>query len=112
MLRDLSGEIGMRGLAEVIAAVADRTIAYRGDPDPERAAGPADWRRLLDLLEEVGGSELADDVFSAHVVTEAQAALMEERERARDAYRELGEAGLEWSPPTAVRLAMDDWELR
>lgn len=110
VLRRVRDEIGTQGLIDVIAAAADGTIAYRGDPEPEASAGPAGWRRLLDLLEEVGGSDLADDVFTAHVVTEDQAASMQEREEARGAYRELREAGLGWTPPTSVRLAMDDWE--
>jgi len=110
VLRGISDEIGVDGLAKVLEATADRTIAYRGDPEPEQSAGPADWRRLLDLLEEVGGSDTAGDVFAERVVTGAQADLMEERERARAAYGELDQAGREWTPPTAVRLAMDDWD--
>lgn len=110
VLRRVRDEIGAEGLTAVIAAASDRTIAYLGDPMPEQSGGAADWRRLLDLLEEVGGSDLADDVFMAHVVTEAQGALMTEREEARSAYRKLDEAGLEWTPPTAVRMAMEGWD--
>ena len=42
-------------MRRVLAAAQDHQIAYAGQRAPETVSGPNDWRRLLDLLDEVGG---------------------------------------------------------
>ncbi|MEZ5166130.1 MAG: hypothetical protein R2695_06445 [Acidimicrobiales bacterium] len=55
-------EIGARGVSDVVDALRERTISYPGvDTEPQPL--PADWRTLLDLLEEVGGSTTAASRF-------------------------------------------------
>lgn len=65
LVHQLVDEIGVDRMAEVTDAAFDGTIAYRGSPDPEPALEHgADWRRILDLLEEVGGSQRAAQVYA------------------------------------------------
>lgn len=102
-------EIGMEAMALVIDAAADRDIPYQGDPDTERMAGANDWRRFLDLLEEIGGSQRAAAVFSSHVLDPDQLPLLAERDTARAAYEPLEAEGDGWTPPLTLRYAMAGW---
>jgi hypothetical protein len=110
VLRSISDEIGMKRLAKVLETAAGKRIAYQGDPDPERWSTRADWRRLLDLLQEVGGSKRAKDLFAQHVTVGDESALLAERAEARQAYAGLRAKGKKWTPPHAVRKAMGDWD--
>jgi hypothetical protein len=110
LFRSLSGEIGVEGLAAVIAAEADDLIAYQGDPEAEAWVPDGDWRRLLDLLEEVGGSDTAAELFATHVVAPAEADLLSARADARAALDGLATAGEGWSAPFAVRRQMSLWQ--
>lgn len=110
VLRTVTDEVGIGGLAEVLAAIDDGTIAYRGEADPERWRARTDWRRLLDLLQEVGGSGIAEVVFAEHVVPEPELARLAERSTARAAYAELSAAAPGWSAPLAVREDLAGWE--
>jgi hypothetical protein len=108
--RAIVDEIGVDGLAKVLAAAADRSIAYTGDAKPEKVTGAADWKRLLDLVDEVGGSTKADELFSTWVVALGGRSLFTSRGPARDAYQKLQDHGDTWAPPLAVRNAMSDWQ--
>lgn len=110
VLRTVADEIGADALRAVIDAAADRTIAYRGDPSPETVDRRVDSRRLLDLLEEVGGSSSAAGVFEQYVLTGNDVTLLPERAAARTSYDALTSAGNGWTPPLPVRLAMDEWD--
>jgi hypothetical protein len=110
VIRRVSDEIGTEAMAEVLSAAADDLIAYRGDAAAEEFTGPADWTRLLDLFEEVGGSAAASDLFGSTVVTQEQLASLSARRSARAVYDGLEAAGGSWTPPLAVRQAMAEWE--
>ena len=110
VLRTISDEIGIDRLGDVTAAILDRTIAYRGDGDPERWGGSTDWRRLLDLVEEIGGSTTAAGAFEAHVVSATQVGDLAERATAREAYAVLEADGSGWAPPVVVRQDMGRWD--
>jgi hypothetical protein len=105
----IADEIGIEELAEVIRAADAGEIAYRGPGVPEEIARTFDWRELLDLLEEVGGSTKAAGVFERHVVAPSEVKLFELRAAARTSYAALLEAGEGWAAPTSIRLAMTDW---
>lgn len=96
-------------MREVFAAVDARAYAYVGDRPAETHDTAADWRRLLDLLEEVAGSRTAADLFTEYVLTPEQAIELTVRATARELYVELDERGGEWAPPVVVRTAMGDW---
>ena len=102
-------EIGMEELAGVIQAADAGQVAYRGPGVPEELYRTFDWKELLDLLEEVGGSSTAAALFERHVVGTGEGQLFTDRSAARERYAELLEAGEGWAAPSSVRLAMTDW---
>ncbi len=109
VLDAITDEIGAEKLTDVIVAADAGEVAYRGPDDPEELGRTFDWRELVDLLEEVGGSQQAADLFQRYVVSESETADFEARAVARDHYDALLEAGHGWAAPTSVRLAMADW---
>ena len=110
VIDQIAAEIGMDQLREVIDASAHDEIAYLGDPGPEDGAEVTDWRRLLDLLEEWGGSRQAASLFQRYVVTQDQQAQLTARTTARQAYAALAGRSNDWSPPLALRRLMADWD--
>jgi len=107
VIRSILAEAGEDGFQVVFRAANERTTAYVGDGAPERSALPNDWRRFLDLVEELGGADGATDLVATWAVTGDAPAQLAERDAARMAYDELLEDGDGWAAPTVVRLAMD-----
>jgi hypothetical protein len=111
LIDQIATEIGVDRLRDVVAAVADDRIPYVGDPEAEDVHGVADWRRLLDQLENVGGSQRATELFGRYVVADGEDRdALATRTAARQAYAGLVERGGEWTPPLALRVAMSDWK--
>jgi hypothetical protein len=69
-----------------------------------------DWRRFLDLLQQRGGSGQAEAVFRRWVVTDDEAAILDTRDAARDAYTELVAVGDGWQPGWVVREPLGRWD--
>ncbi|HEY7969283.1 MAG TPA: hypothetical protein VID95_04755 [Candidatus Limnocylindrales bacterium] len=109
VVRSIAAELGPDRMRAVLAAAESRQIAYAGAGTPEAVTGRTDWRRLLDLFDERGGSRTADDVFRRWVVNDAQRAELDARQTARTAYAGLVDAGAGWLPPMFVRDAMAAW---
>ncbi len=105
----LVSEIGVEAMSEVIASADADLIAYRGDDEPETVAVVDDWRRYLDLLEEVGGSTEAEALFRRYAVTRLEAETLDVRAESRAAYHRLQELGDRWAMPPAVRIPMGEW---
>ena len=105
----ITDEVGEEAMREVFDAVADDTIAYRGDLPAEESADTTDWRRFLDLVEELGGSTEARDLFEQYVVSAGGPALLEARDEARDRYADLLADGGEWAGPVVVRQHLSNW---
>jgi hypothetical protein len=105
----LREEIGDDALAEILAAVSTDVAAYRGEGEPEVRAVDRNWQRLLDLAEEVAGSELITRLYDSYVLTDSQKARVERRAESRERYQALVERGAEWAAPAGVRSAMDRW---
>ncbi len=99
------------------AAAAAREAAYQppkvdpagGDRPAEEAAGPPDWRGLLDLLEDETGKRY-DDLWRRTVVRDGEAALLDARADARDAYRDVIREAGRWELPASIRGAMRAWQ--
>ena len=108
LVRQLTDEIGLAGMAKVIRAVADDTPSYSESP---REFGDLDTGtiRLLDLLENVGGSKKASDLFEVYVAREADASLYDTRAGARANYAALVERGGSWTAPVVVRKELGGW---
>jgi hypothetical protein len=105
----ITDEVGDEAMRAVFDAVADDTIAYRGDLPAEESADTTDWRRFLDLVEELGGSTEARDLFEQYVVSSGGPALLDARDEARARYADLLADGGEWAGPVVVRQHLSNW---
>jgi len=112
VVEQIVSEIGEEGMRDVLAAVADRTIAYRGEVAPEAVDEVTDWRRFLDVVDEIGGAQNADELIAKYVVTSTQAALLDERTDARELYKQLVDDGGTWAVPYLVRERMSVWSFK
>jgi len=110
VMRGILRAVGLSGMREVFAAAAAGTVAYRGEAPPEHTRLPNDWRRFLDLADELGAGPGADDLVKTWVLDEGAAKLLPARAKARSAYADLVRAGGPWAAPVAVRMAMDRWD--
>jgi hypothetical protein len=110
LLDQVYEEIGTDAMAAVIAAAADRLIAYRSNLDPESVPSQIDWRRILDLFVEVGGSTTVVELFRDYVLTPDDAGRLDEWEAARAAYAEFVAGAGGWSAPLELREALTRWE--
>ena len=113
VLRQITLEIGMDGLQRVLQAADSGQMAYPGEIEsalPRPQSKQTDWRRFLDLTEELGDSDEVAPIFEVYVVTPSQRTQLEQRAEARVAFRALESHGETWTAPIVVRLAMEDWK--
>ena len=108
--RRLIGEVGIEGMQLVFQAAAADHIAYQGEVPPETVDPRDDWRRYLDLLEELAGSTEATELFEEYVITMFERDAFEARSESRASYADLARSGGDWMPPLAVRMPMSDWD--
>jgi hypothetical protein len=109
VLDGLVDEIGLDRTRDVVAALANGSSPYGATTDVERPE--LDWKRVYDVLVEVGGSTTAGDVFRSHVVGEADAPTIERRDRAADDVAGLAERSAPWELPVGVRNRLERWEI-
>jgi hypothetical protein len=102
--------VGDAGMRRVLAAAAAGTSAYAGDGPPVATRLPNDWRRLVDLAEQVGGARGVADLVATWALGDADRRLLPARTLARAAYGDLVRAGGRWAAPTVVRADMDNWD--
>ncbi len=110
VIRSLVIDVGSEAMQGVLGAARTHQIAYVGGGAPEVVAGPNDWRRLLDLLDQTGRAHAVDDIFRRWVLTDAEAATLDDRAAARQDYADLVAAGADWRPPYFVRSSMGEWD--
>ena len=103
-------EVGIDRLADVIAAADGDTIAYRGGEPLEKVDPEDDWRRFLDLAQEVAGSEVAPELFRRYVVRSFEVEEMDQRDEARSQLADLEAAAAGWVTPSVIRRPMSEWE--
>jgi hypothetical protein len=109
VIRTIARDVGDDKLRSVLYTAWDQLNAYEGDRPPESIGTFPDWRHFLDLVEEIGGMEEADELFKRYVATPAQIRDLDARERARGEYERLDAAGDDWAVPTGIRMAMSSW---
>jgi oligopeptidase B len=105
----IDSEIGHDKALQVFAAIDRRSIPYVGAQPAETLATPTDWRRYLDLVDEIGGSATADALIEQYVATPDEAASLTRRAETRQRYAALKATGGQWAPPAAIRTAMSAW---
>jgi hypothetical protein len=117
VIRALYDEIGAERMSDVLVAADRGTTAYPGTDPTERISSaadgdvrPVDWRRLLDLLERVGGSIGAEQILRDHVLPESAFDVLDERRRAVERFDELDELDGDWVAPLGARTAMTEWD--
>ena len=108
MLDGLVDEIGLDRMRDVVAALGSGSSPYGATSDVERPE--LDWKRVYDVLVEVGGATTAGDVFRSHVVGEADAPMIERRDRAAADVAGLAERSAPWELPVGVRNRLERWE--
>ena len=109
VMRSILRIVGVDGMRDVFAAADAGTTAYRGEAPPERSRMPNDWRRFLDLADELGGRDGVEALLRKWVLDDGAAKLLPVRAQARRAYSDLVDAGGTWAPPVEIRMAMDRW---
>lgn len=109
VMRAIVREVTVPRMRDVFAAAADRTMPYRGVDPAERAASQPDWRRFLDLVEQVGGSTSADELVADWVATPSQRRELRTRRDARETYAVVLDTGDDWLPGPVVRDPMTAW---
>jgi hypothetical protein len=115
---ELARRIAARAGDEIMAAVwrdvEGRVAAYQPPAtgadrqEPERSAGPPDWRGLIDLLEDRSGRRF-DDLWREWVVRPQESSLLEARARARESYARTLALADGWAIPSAAREALRAW---
>ena len=113
MIRRLVDEVGVERMRLVLSAAHDHRIAYAGRPASEASplgATTTDWRGFLDLLEQVAGSQQAENLFSTWVVTPAQRSQLTAHGQALAAYAQLVAHGRGWLPGYVVRYPLAAWQ--
>jgi hypothetical protein len=109
---------GLAGLSAVWKAAAAGEMAdlpvhggtsTAGSTDtPTDTPSAPDWRGLLDLLETRTGQSYTD-LWRTWVVRPDEAALLDDRAKARAAYAALVTQAGDWELPPSIRVALDDW---
>lgn len=110
VVRALFEEIGAEGLSLVLKTASADEIAYQGDGAPESVDPTDSWRRFLDILQEVAGSEEAEALFREYVVAPRDLDRLDDRAEARGAYRAHREDEGAWDTPLALRDPLAQWE--
>ena len=118
LARAIAERMGAESLRRTWSLVGAGIAAYPPDPavdpltDPgaaEQAAGPPDWRALLDVLEEQAGQPL-EDLWRTWVARPEDLIALDARGPARLAYVQTLEAALPWRLPPSIREAMRAWQ--
>ena len=93
----------------LVSALLEGASPY-ARPGDRTVTGDADWRRLLDLLEDQAGVSDAQRVLATRVLTDKQKKRLPRREAARETYFALDEADGTWNPPEGLRTGMASWD--
>jgi hypothetical protein len=100
---------GPAALQVVWTRAADGIGAYQPASGSEPAAGPPDWRSLLDLVDDATGLSF-DDLWRRWIARPEDTALLDARATARAAYEQLVRDAGPWTLPRSIRDAMRAWQ--
>ena len=111
-IHELVGIIGVDEMQKVIEAADSNSISYVGEGAVELTNKSDDWRRLLDLISDVGtesDQEAIESVFVDYVIRPSSVDDLDERRVARAAYREFTNSELAWTVPFEIRESLTLW---
>jgi hypothetical protein len=97
LIRLIAGRTGADGLRAIVGAARTRS-----------AAGPTDWRGLLDLIESEGGVD-ATDLWRTWVARPEDAVLLDDRARLRSQATALIGKADGWVLPAGIESALVAW---
>lgn len=109
--RQLATQAGQEGLRDVWSVLRSGVAAYQPiySSGPEiSGSGPADWRRLLDVLEHTTHLSYVE-IWRAWVVDSSQVALLDQRANALTAYAAAQKTAGTWELPPEIRRSLDGW---
>ena len=109
VLRKLTAEIGITRMQRVLEAASTNELPYAGHQSQSGGSEAVTTRRFLDYLEEIGGSKVAEDLFSKYVMTADGRKNLVKRRQARESYKKLVTASGRWDTPLTIRSDMSDW---
>ena len=114
LAQDIARRTQPEALERVWLAADSGEIAYQpihGEPEPGtgKATNLADWKLLLDLVEERTGVNHAD-LWREWVVNKRQLPQIAERRSARDRYHDVVEEAGDWELPASIRRDMSAWQ--
>jgi len=109
VMAQITAEVGIGGLADVVAAADERASAYAGPGTGPVSGSTFGWTELLDLLEDRAGSAVAGPLFAQHVATGEEQAELAARATSRERYAAQRDRSGAWEPPAALRIAMAAW---
>ncbi len=107
VLHTIREEVGTEAMAEVFATLLGGRRSYHVPGDP--VVWPANTTaRFLDVVENVGGSDVADDLLGSHILGAAWADRLELRASARAGYERLVASG--YTVPPLIRDQLEGWK--
>lgn len=110
VIHEITDEVGVEAMSDVLVAVDDRTSAFSVGVDRATDLNVVDWKQFLDLVERGAGSTRAQELFDVHVLTDPQSGVLDDRADAHVAYDEFLDESALWDAPLAVRTAMARWQ--
>ena len=109
VIYQLTAEIGVESLDDVLIAIDADEISFVGEGEPETVNFAKDWRYFLDVIEERGGADNAEELFRTYVLNDESALLLDERAVTHERYDELLTKSGTWGPPLVIREDLSRW---
>jgi hypothetical protein len=103
-------EIGTDKMAAALGALINHRSAYQPATGLRTDHRSGDWQRLLDLLQNAGGSAKAEELFRTYVLTSSNKLALDGRTAARASWAELRTASAPWDVPEALLAALERWD--
>lgn len=109
VVRQITDDVGLEAFSDVLIALENDELAYRGEGPVEQTQTPTRWTHLFDLLEFQAGATELDQLFATYVLTPTDAALLTDRRETLVHFQDLAQAGDDWAVPLLVRRDMSAW---
>lgn len=109
LIGDRAGQAGLQAVWRAIAAGEAAYQPPQGGPLETLTSPRADWRTLLDQLEQRTGKSYTD-IWSQWVVSTSQQSLLADRAAALNDYATTVSAAGAWVLPRSIRSALGSWD--